>query len=438
MNKIHIFYFSGKLGSGKDYLSEVLKSMLPRGRRTLNLALADHFKVAAMATKNFPYESIYVKKTAETRTALQQLGTEQGRNVFGEDVWVNHLQSWMRAHLERGIDTFFITDNRFLNELDAARKMSNNPQFKNPSVKMIRVKAPQRTHARCMQEANGDPVAYQRIIGHISETALDHLDDSEFDLVVNNDPDDNGIDVIRDFALKLTNGPSFRHVVFLDLDDTLCYCSKYYIECTDEAREHLVRYMGPSTEQEAAKIREMFDEHFASHRQNYEKVEFDRSLFADALAGAAYDTFLSFCPDGNPGGIIYEVHSIGMDVFNREFAPLGDSPETALWLNQLTGVKVVIVTVGERPDQLRKIWKLGLGSLDCECTHLKSVAAYQNWMKLYPAERYTMVGDSLIRDVVPAVAAGIGNVIQIVPENHQPEGDVKYATSLRNAIPLIV
>lgn len=399
------------------------------------LALADHFKIEAMALDNMAYDRIFVRKDVESRSALQLRGTELGRNVHGEDVWVRHLHAWMRAHLERGIDTFFITDNRFENEKNAFTALAQNADFRNPTVKHIRVLAPDRTYARRIEETKGDLEAFLRISNHPSENGLDHLPDSEFDLVVHNDVGEPGVTVIRDFALTLQK--QYPHVVFLDLDDTLCECGVHYEECKVQALALVKQFI----QQVKFADSSSFEWMFAQHRSSYEKTEFNRGIFADALVEAA-----GFCLTKNglqdhpeAAQLYEEVRKIGIQVYNMPFAALPGAVETALWLNALSDIKVVVVTVGERPDQLRKLWQIGLGGLDCQTTLLKSEHAYKSWMAMYPAQRYTMVGDSFVRDIEPALAAGIQTAIQVGP-NARPgclKGH-KAATSFSESVELII
>lgn len=107
MNRIHLYAFSGKLGSGKDFLANTLRSMLPTERNCVGLALADHFKVDAISKDGLDYNKVYGEKDERTRKCLQHRGTEEGRDKYGEDVWVRTLTTWMSVHRDRGTDTFF-------------------------------------------------------------------------------------------------------------------------------------------------------------------------------------------------------------------------------------------------------------------------------------------------------------------------------------------
>lgn len=57
------------------------------------------------------------KKNAEVRRLLQVLGTEIGRNMFGEDSWVKLAEATITAGLDRGCNVC-ITGIRYANELE--------------------------------------------------------------------------------------------------------------------------------------------------------------------------------------------------------------------------------------------------------------------------------------------------------------------------------
>ena len=442
MSNIRVYAFSGKSGSGKDFLAGVMRSMLPATRRCLFISLADQLKISAMVEDRISYERVYVQKDAESRRALQVRGTELGRNVHGADIWIRYLLAWLRVHMDRGIDTFFITDVRFPDELQAMRALPALAELGNPQVRLIRVLAPERTLKRRMQETGGNPEALRLIASHPSETALDGFDNDAFDCVLHNDPGQLAIDRVRDLVLAEQARAAYKHVVFLDLDDTLCECYVHYAECKSRAHAAVVQFIENSAlGQNADHLAQSFEQAFDEHRRNYEREEFTRAKFADALIQSAKFA-LAQCGLSESAGAqdLYDaVQSIGMDVFNQEFAPLPGAIEAALWLSHLSSLKVVVVTVGERADQMRKLWRLGLGALECHCTFLKSVQAYKAWMHLYPAERYTMVGDSFARDIEPALRAGVHCAIQVGPRRQPSDlhGHI-CAADLQAALPNIV
>lgn len=126
MNRLAVFAFVGHMGTGKNYLAEkVLPSVDPDYANSfLVMALADHFKVDAVARDGCAFEEIFYEKTSESRTLLQKRGTEEGRARYGEDVWVRGLLTWLRVLAERSptLRNVAIVDVRFENELRLLRE----------------------------------------------------------------------------------------------------------------------------------------------------------------------------------------------------------------------------------------------------------------------------------------------------------------------------
>jgi hypothetical protein len=176
---VEIYAFAGNIGVGKNYVSENAFAKQLSPRPTLVTALADHFKVNACTKGHFTYDRIFVTKDEESRRYLQLEGTERGRMVYGEDIWVETLFMWMQIYINRGIRRFIIPDVRFVNEVELIRDIGG---------KLIRVNAPRRSKDRAMTEAGGDIVKYEKIISHPSETTLNGY--SDFDYFINNDYDD--------------------------------------------------------------------------------------------------------------------------------------------------------------------------------------------------------------------------------------------------------
>lgn len=108
---IEIIGIHGKAGSGKDYFAEhVLKDYFV-------ISNADHFKLEYVGKQIFTFEEVFDTKPPEVRKALQLKGTEEGRNVFGEDIWVNILEAQINIINRRNkIRKFVIPDVRMDNE----------------------------------------------------------------------------------------------------------------------------------------------------------------------------------------------------------------------------------------------------------------------------------------------------------------------------------
>lgn len=164
---MEVWGISGKAGCGKDYIYN--NFLRPAG--FYRWALADHFKVWIVGKGEATHEEVFRTKPPHIRHLLQQEGTERGRLVYGENVWVKTAFEWMTLLSETwGIQRFVISDVRFPNEMTAVQEFGG---------KVLRIVAPQR-------EANSSlsPEARQ----HISETALDSTPMAAYDVVIYNDP----------------------------------------------------------------------------------------------------------------------------------------------------------------------------------------------------------------------------------------------------------
>lgn len=162
-----IIAFSGYARSGKDAAAEALSSL---GYR--NIAFADKLREFVYAINPTVWSKDFIthdelrnvidfygwegyKKSQwadDIRRIMQRVGTEGGRNVIGEDIWVNATLN----NLKDG--KYVISDVRFPNEADAVRR---NGGF------VVRILRP----------------GIEPTNSHESETALDKY---HFDDVINN------------------------------------------------------------------------------------------------------------------------------------------------------------------------------------------------------------------------------------------------------------
>lgn len=171
---------AGKMGSGKDYIAHryIIPLVKKMGKEVLCMSFADQIKINVMTNHNVNFEDVFIKKSSESRKLLQLEGTEKGRNVFGQDIWIRYFDSWSRVHKARGIDCIITTDIRFSNELKYIKE--------NKGI-AIKVVAPTRNESRLLSESKDDTGAYNTLKAHSSECDLDGVEDSEFDIVVKND-----------------------------------------------------------------------------------------------------------------------------------------------------------------------------------------------------------------------------------------------------------
>lgn len=178
--KIVLIGLCGKMGSGKNYISEtyIIPLLKSQGYIPLEMSLADQIKINVMTKESATYNELYVEKTDKTRTLLQYEGTECGRERFGQDIWIKYINNWISVYSKRGITAFIVPDIRFKNEID---------WIKESGGVLIKVVAPDRNEQRLQRESRGDPAVYKRIKLHASETEIDNISDSVFDLIINNE-----------------------------------------------------------------------------------------------------------------------------------------------------------------------------------------------------------------------------------------------------------
>jgi hypothetical protein len=175
--RIHLIGMVGKAGSGKNYLAK--HALLPAGY--VPLALANHFKVDAVVRDGAPIDEVFfTQKSDETRALLQRRGTEEGRHVYGEDIWIRTLEAWIAAFVASGSTRFVITDVRFPNEADWVRQMGG---------KLVRV--------------TGRGGLSGALSFHPSETALDDYPGA-FDLTLDNSPAQGpyAVNALQQFAVN--------------------------------------------------------------------------------------------------------------------------------------------------------------------------------------------------------------------------------------------
>ena len=125
MGQIVIIGLSGYASAGKDSVAQILVEKFGYKRMAFADAIRDILYTLDPLTNNGLHLRTVVddygwdlaKQDNEIRRLLQVLGTEVGRNVFGDDVWVDVLISKLEP-----MDKVVITDVRFPNE---ARELHN-------------------------------------------------------------------------------------------------------------------------------------------------------------------------------------------------------------------------------------------------------------------------------------------------------------------------
>ena len=135
----------GRLRSGKDTVADYLVESY--GYRKIGFSDALHEMLLVLnPTVNLSFtKSSYAdlttklgytgaKKIPEVRRLLQVLGTEVGRNMIDEDLWVNQAEKKIRASWDEGFPVV-ITGVRFPNELKMIRLLEGRSVWvSRPSV----------------------------------------------------------------------------------------------------------------------------------------------------------------------------------------------------------------------------------------------------------------------------------------------------------------
>jgi hypothetical protein len=163
---------SGKMGVGKDYI--VNNNLSKLYDKNIIISFADMIKINLMVHNNIKLHELYGDKTPEIRQLLQYEGTENGRDKYGQDIWIKYVKSWGELYLSRGYKYIIVTDVRFKNEYDF---------IKNNNGSIIRIEAPKRNEQRLRNESSNEE-EYNKIKNHISEIDLDNMN---FDIIINND-----------------------------------------------------------------------------------------------------------------------------------------------------------------------------------------------------------------------------------------------------------
>lgn len=178
----------GHQGVGKNYIAEtVLPQILPV-ENTVVLAFADHFKIDCITKHNAEYDKVYGTKDFQTRKLLQITGTENGRDQYGEDIWIRTVENWIKVLHSRGVKRFVICDVRFENEAKWIIEQKGT---------LIKIEAPERYYARLRQETCDDQEKIEELKNHPSEKYIDDIAIQH--LTVHNDPSDNVWEQLKTF-----------------------------------------------------------------------------------------------------------------------------------------------------------------------------------------------------------------------------------------------
>lgn len=154
MNKPMVYVISGKQGSGKTTLAEMLLKHLGPEARVYKFA--DILYELHNMIRNY-MRALGIERPEKDGPLLQLLGTEWGRNTIDENIWPKILYSRVEKDAAKII---LIDDCRFPNEFDMTRETYGK------NCLMVRLECPEEIRkARCP--------AWRPNTEHPSETGLD-------------------------------------------------------------------------------------------------------------------------------------------------------------------------------------------------------------------------------------------------------------------------
>lgn len=111
---------AGKAGAGKDYCARIVQNLAREmGINLMIFPMALILKALLLGQhEDLTYEDVFYNKPPNVRRLLQLAGTENGRNVYGEDVWVRATSAMSSFLLSNNpfIQGIVIPDIRYTNE----------------------------------------------------------------------------------------------------------------------------------------------------------------------------------------------------------------------------------------------------------------------------------------------------------------------------------
>ncbi len=147
-----IIGLNGKAGSGKDTLADLLinhkgytkewhrYSFANPLRQMLSVGLGINMDIMSDPKKKNDPKYGYMGKSA--RYLLQTLGTEWGRNLVDQNIWINEFERRSKYFDDNNTEGIIVTDCRFENEADAIHKLGgivvNITRPNNPYTKKVK------------------------------------------------------------------------------------------------------------------------------------------------------------------------------------------------------------------------------------------------------------------------------------------------------------
>ena len=133
MKKFFVLGLNANAQHGKDTAANIINNSIMRRSSIETYAFAKPFKDALQIMLNFSHEQLYGSLKTEIdvtygvtpRVAMTSLGTEWGRNMINQDIWLIRANQEIEKAIDNGHDGIIITDVRYDNEAEMIRQWDN-------------------------------------------------------------------------------------------------------------------------------------------------------------------------------------------------------------------------------------------------------------------------------------------------------------------------
>jgi FMN phosphatase YigB (HAD superfamily) len=170
-----------------------------------------------------------------------------------------------------------------------------------------------------------------------------------------------------------------------------------------------------------------------NNNETYFLTHFTKEKFAQSLCKSFEElkNYYDFQPDVF-NKIKEKIFNIGMDVFKHDYVEKGESIQTIREIQKIANV--VIYTVGDRLEQVRKIAKLGLTDIPFEIYDHKDETLFRNLKLKYSSNKYMMIGDSEFRDILPAKNTNFDAIFHITTKKYTFEPNIHVIDKIEDLL----
>lgn len=159
-----VLSFSGKIGSGKDYIIDnyVVPYIRSKNRVVHTISFADYLKILCIVKDKIHYNRLFVEKDIVSRNAL--FTRSKIEQLDNNSIFTEIVDNLLKLEYSRGTDIVVIRDVRYMSEIDFINSINGI---------IIRLSSSKRTRDKILSECNGDIEKMSIIASHSSETNLD-------------------------------------------------------------------------------------------------------------------------------------------------------------------------------------------------------------------------------------------------------------------------